>query len=267
MRMCLSKRSEEKLARAIKTINRHRPAFIYSCVARTGFIPGRSNMAVNKSSIKEKFMSNFAGLAFSRRSIRKFKDQDIPMEEIQELIRIATSAPSGCNSQCWRFVAVKDKAVISRMEEVVFKKVSDILSIAKESLTNEYLTSKRKMTGFFAKAPVVVAVFMTSLDYYDPILINALKQHGYNDMEIMNLFANPDLLSIGAAVQNLLLAVHEKGYGACWMNEPAIAGEEINEILGVPKSNKFISLIPIGVPAYTPREKKLKSLDEVFSIV
>ena len=127
------------------------------------------------------------------------------------------------------------------------------------------MRSKRKMLGFFAKAPVVIAVFMTRLDFYDPTFISALKAQGYTDKQTMDMFANPDLLSIGAAVQNLLLAVHEKGYGACWMNEPAIAGEEINKILDIPQEHRFISLIPIGFPAYTPKGKKMKELEEVYS--
>ena len=59
-------------------------------------------------------MSHFAQLAATRRSIRKFEDRDIPFEDIEECIRIAVTAPSGCNSQCWKFVAVKDREVIGR---------------------------------------------------------------------------------------------------------------------------------------------------------
>lgn len=212
-------------------------------------------------------MDNFADLALTRRSIRKFEDKDIPLEEIEEFIRIAVSAPSGCNSQCWRFIAIKDKAVIQQIADAVINKVDEILSIKRHELSENYLLSKRKMVSFFTGAPVVVAVFMTKLEYYDSTFEDILKEQGYSDEDIMRLFAYPDLLSIGAAVQNLLLAVHEKGYGACWMNEPAIAGDEIGRILGVPEDNKFISLIPIGVPAYSPREKRMKDFDEVFSAI
>jgi len=61
-------------------------------------------------------------------------------------------------------------------------------------------------------------------------LCTCIKRARLDDEDIMELFANYDLLSIGAAVENLLLAVQEKGYGACWMNEPAIAAERIKEI-------------------------------------
>ncbi|NJD02444.1 MAG: nitroreductase family protein [Ruminiclostridium sp.] len=212
-------------------------------------------------------MNSFFELAFTRRSIRKFEDKDIPKEDIEHFVRIAASAPSGCNSQCWRFIAVWDKDVIGKLETAVMKKIADILNSGGKEISPTYLLSKKKMATFFTKAPVVIAVFMTGYKYYDPVFISALKNLGYDDEGIMKLFSNYDLLSVGAAIQNLLLAVHEKGYGACWMSEPAIAGEEINRILGIPVEQRFISLIPVGIPSYTPRNKKMKDFGEVFSII
>ena len=212
-------------------------------------------------------MNGFLDLALSRRSIRKFEAKEIPNEEIEYFIKAAVSAPSGCNSQCWRFVAIKNKDIIRQLEEVVINKVESILKVSRVEVSEDYLTSKRNAVSFFAKAPVVIAVFMTGVKYYDPKFIEVLKEQGYDEEGIMKLFANYDLLSIGAAVQNMLLAIHEKGYGACWMNEPAIAGAEINKLLNVPLNQRFISLVPVGYPAYTPREKEIKGLAEVFSII
>ena len=72
------------------------------------------------------------------------------------------------------------------------------------------------------------------------------------------------MLSVGAAIQNMLLAIHQKGYGACWMNEPVIAAKEIHTLLNVPEEHRFISLIPVGDPAYIPRHKDMKPFDEIF---
>lgn len=212
-------------------------------------------------------MENFFNLASTRRSIRKFENKDIPQSDIQYFIDAAITAPSGCNSQCWRFVAIKDRCTINKIEEAVIGKTEEILKIKGNNLSEEYLISKKKMVSFFTKAPVVIAVFMTETKFYDATFISALKENGYTDKGIMDVFANYDLLSVGAAIQNMLLAIHEKGYGACWMNEPAIAGEEINRILGEPLEHKFVSLVPVGIPAYTPRSKQLKDISEVFSII
>lgn len=212
-------------------------------------------------------MERFLDLASTRRSIRKFKEGDIPKEDIEYFINAAINAPSGCNSQCWKFIAIKDRSIIKQLESVVIKKAEDILEIKNDELPESYLPSKRKMLSFFSEAPVVIAVFMTKADFYDPILFSAMKERGYDDEGIMKQFGNYDLLSIGAAVQNMLLAIHEKGYGACWMGEPVIAGNEINKVLNVPLEHRFISIVPVGVPAYTPKNKKMKDINEVFSII
>lgn len=212
-------------------------------------------------------MNTFLDLARSRRSIRKFTDREIPDQDLEYFIQAAVSAPSGCNSQCWRFIAIKDREVITRIETAVIQKTAELLAVKRHELAEEYWDSKRKMVGFFAQAPLVVAVFMTRAKFYDPVMISALTEQGYDEAGIVKLYANYDLLSVGAAIQNMLLAIHEKGYGACWMNEPAVAGAEINRILGVPPEERFISLIPIGYPAYTPRAKEMKDLARVFSVV
>lgn len=211
-------------------------------------------------------MRHFSDLAFTRRSIRKFQDRDIPLGEVEELVKVAVSAPSGCNSQCWRFVVVKDKELMQRMAAAAMQKISEAVAVIQPELPAEYLAAKQKAVGFFTKAPVVIAIFLTPYQYYDPVLEGALQKSGIRDAGLMEVFAWPDVLSIGAAAQNLLLAAHEKGYGACWMNEPAIAGAEIGKILQEPAAHRLISLIPIGWPAYTPREKKMKEFSQVFSV-
>lgn len=211
-------------------------------------------------------MNGFLEFARTRRSIRKYEDRDIPLSDIEDLVKAAVTAPSGCNSQCWKFVAVRDRDVINKIKEAVENKIFELFD-DKNKLSEEYITSKKKMVGFFSKAPVTIAVFMTKLEFYDPTLISALKSKGYSDSGIMDLFANPDLLSIGAAVQNLLLAAHEKGFGACWINEPAIAGKEISKILNIPEEYKFISLIPVGYPAYSPRNKRMKDFGDIFTSI
>ncbi len=212
-------------------------------------------------------MANFLDLALSRRSIRKFEEKQIPDQDLEYFIQAAVSAPSGCNSQCWRFLAIKDQNLITQIQTAVIQKTEALLAVKHDELSEEYLTAKRKAVGFFAKAPLIIAVFMTKVKFFDPTLMDALKAQGYDEESIIRLYANYDLLSVGAAIENMLLAIHEKGYGACWMNEPAIAGAEINRILSVPPDERFISLIPVGYKAYTPRPKEMKDLAKVFSVV
>lgn len=55
---------------------------------------------------------------FNRRSIRKFKDQDVEPEKIDRLLRAAMQAPSAGNQQPWEFIVVKDKEGLRRLSQV-----------------------------------------------------------------------------------------------------------------------------------------------------
>lgn len=210
---------------------------------------------------------SFLDLAKGRRSIRKYADATVPDEDLEYFIQAAIQAPSGHNSQCWHFVAVKDKSIIEEMAKAVADTWEDVLKSAPEGVTPEFIAGRRKGSTFFTKAPLVIAVYMTPSGPYDVEAAAGLTAMGMNEDDIMKRFGSFDLLSIGAAVQNLLLAIHEKGYGACWMNHPTLAGERINEVLGVPADQRLISIIPVGIPDYAPREKRMKPLDEVFTIL
>lgn len=210
-------------------------------------------------------MENFYELASKRRSIRKYKDTPIPLDDIEFFIKSAITAPSGCNSQCWEFIAVINKNIIDQMVESV--KEANSAFYANTGVEQSYIENKGKAATFFKNAPLVIAVFMTKLEYYDSRTVGVFHQKGYDEKSIMSELSYPDVLSVGAAVQNLLLAVQEKGYGACWMNEPAIADKKMNQILGVSEEHKFMSLIPVGIPAYAPRTKVMKDMTEVFRII
>lgn len=81
----------------------------------------------------------------TRRSIRKFKQTPIPQEIIADILDCATKAPSGCNTQPWSFVIVKDEA------------------------TKKALSKVQQYASFVAQAPVcIVACFSKGENLFTP---------------------------------------------------------------------------------------------------
>lgn len=206
---------------------------------------------------------NFDTLIEKRRSIRKFLSDSIDDMQIEELIRAAEMAPSGCNSQCWSFVAVKSPDKITGLAEAVEKGVRRFYDGCEEN----FVASRVKQTTFFKNAPLVILVYLTEMKYHDPRVTDYYSSKGYGSAEMLSALGNPDVLSIGAAVENLLLKAEEMGLGACWMNDPIVSAEEINAFIGAPEGHRLMSVIPVGKPAYTPREKALKPLEDILKIV
>ncbi|HEY5585066.1 MAG TPA: nitroreductase family protein [Ruminiclostridium sp.] len=208
--------------------------------------------------------NSFYELATKRRSIRKYTSKPVLREDIEYFISCATNAPSGCDSQCWHFVAVENKELIEKIADGVGKYSKAFYSNGYSGSTDAFLVSREKAPSFFRNAPLVIFVFLDRLDYYDERVTQAFSEKGYSHREMLDKLAYPDILSVGAAIQNLLLAITEKGYGACWMNDPVIAEETIKSLLSVREDLRLISVIPIGEPRYLPQEKKLKDQSSIL---
>lgn len=200
-----------------------------------------------------------------RRSIRKFAPNSVSKEDVQDIIEAGMNAPSGCNSQCWKFVAVTDKELINKVADTVTEATVKFYSSA--NATQELIDSRVKLTTFFKNAPVVIFVLVTDMQYHDSrvteLFTNELK---YSHEQMIDAMGNPELLSIGACVQNMLLTIAEKGLGACWQCDPVLFSDDICKVLNV-SDCRLASVIPVGVPVQTPRGKHLKEFDEVCTIL
>ncbi|MCX5970057.1 MAG: nitroreductase family protein, partial [Coprothermobacterota bacterium] len=62
----------------------------------------------------------------TRRSVRSFKERDIPQEEVQDLLRLASWAPSGNNLQAWFFVAIHSPEVRESVAKAIEEKLAEI---------------------------------------------------------------------------------------------------------------------------------------------
>lgn len=195
-----------------------------------------------------------------RRSVRQFSDEEVPNQVLEEIIQLASWAPSGSNQQMWKFVIIKNKNILDQMAQLVSGKID---KIAEETGYLE-LTKIKGFSIFFSKAPVTIAVFM---EPYKNKTEEILQSSGYSPTEIERIRGNVAIQSIGAVIQNILLAAHAKGYGTCWMCAPNIAAPEIERILGVEKPWELKALIPLGKPARVPKATPRKSLREILQII
>ncbi|MDX1763316.1 MAG: nitroreductase family protein [bacterium] len=72
-----------------------------------------------------------------------------------------------------------------------------------------------------------------------------------------------DVQGIGACLQNMLLTVHSLGLGAVWMGEILNRREEVEKILGVPKSYELMAVLAVGHPVRSSQDSDRKSLSEL----
>lgn len=70
--------------------------------------------------------------------------------------------------------------------------------------------------------------------------------------------------SVAASVQNLLLAAHAEGLGACWFCAPLFCPDRVREVLGAPQNVEPQALITLGCPAEKPEPPPRKPLKSVI---
>jgi nitroreductase len=167
-----------------------------------------------------------------RRSIRKYRKEDIAGPVIEEILDLARRAPSSMNGQPWRFIVVRDPETKRRLAQI----------------KNEHCPIEKQAfrADFIRQASVIIVVCVDKRESHDREIENGLL-----------------------AAANILLAAHAKGLGSVYMSahktdEPAVA-EEIRQALAIPGHTAPISLLPLGYPDEKPEPKEMKPLKEVIS--
>ncbi|MGF7058042.1 nitroreductase family protein [Brassicibacter mesophilus] len=204
---------------------------------------------------------------YKRHSVRKFKDVEIPMEDIQEVIKAATYAPSGKNLQNWHFVILRNKEKIEEMVGIVENKNAELSSYTSDKEKSNAFKKYVKYHTVFRNAPIVILVYAGP---YPATGIEFLQEKGVSDSIIHDfLRPSPGIQNIGAAMENLQLAAASMGYGTCWMTGPNYAAKEIEEFIGFKKPGYFLAaMTPFGVPqdieyVHPPR----KPVEEVMTVI
>ena len=168
----------------------------------------------------------------TRRSIRNYLDKPISKEDLLDILEAGTWAPSAVNLQPWYFVAIQSKEELAKMSDVMQRVADGILPTLKTrfAAAPTVVDETYEFVRGLGNAPVYVLAFQLKPDYH---------QAG----DSVNL-------SIGAAIENMLLAAHEKGIGSCWLTAPVEAGvsKEIQEMFAL-GHGELVALITFGYPA------------------
>ena len=69
--------------------------------------------------------------------------------------------------------------------------------------------------------------------------------------------------SLGAALQNVMLAAHANGLASCWMCAPVFCSDVVRDALGLPSALIPHAIVTIGYPARPPRARERPSVDQI----
>ncbi len=193
----------------------------------------------------------FRQLVRERRTVRAYQAGEIDLRLIQQAIEDACWAPSPHHAQPWRFVLISSESERRRLAEAMGEKWQDDLSqdeLSPRLIAGQLKGSRVRLSK--AKALLLVCMSRRDLDLYP----DERRQTAERDMAVQ---------CVGAAIQNLLLALHLNGLGACWMCAPLFCPEIVQDTLALPKDWEPHALITIGravEPPPTPQRRPMGDL-------
>jgi nitroreductase len=185
-----------------------------------------------------------------RRSVRKFKDKEIPEKIILEMVNAARLSPSGGNSQGWIFGIITDK----KQKEKLAEAAGNQLWIKDAPVI---MAGCSEIDWDIAEQPEDDFGKIVNYLRFGKEFIEYLCE--YHDRKAcMTLFQNPTPL---IPMEHMFLTAVSHGLSACFIGYLDV--EKANKILNLPESITCLFLLPIGYPDETPKEKETKSLEEI----
>ena len=189
-------------------------------------------------------------LATGRRSIRRYHANPVPAEVLERILTAARWAPSAHNRQPWRFATLtsfhwKDRLARAMGDRLRRDRMADGDPV--EAIEQDVARSYARITG--APAVIVVALDMSDMDHYADD-----RQRAERTMAVQ---------STAMATQNLLLAAHAEGLGACWMCAPLFCPDVVVEALSLPKGWEPQAIVTLGEPAAPGKPATRRPLSEI----
>lgn len=177
-----------------------------------------------------------------RRSYRRFAPDPVPPEVVREALEAARWAPSPHHTQPWRFVVVTCPAWKRRLAEDMGQRWELDLradGAPEEEIAGRVGRSVERIVG--APALVVCCISMRDMHVYP----DAARQRAEHLMAAQ---------SLGAAIQNFLLAAHDRGLASGWICAPLFCPEIAGAALELPGDWEPQALVLVGYP---PRDVPL----------
>jgi nitroreductase len=169
---------------------------------------------------------DFRAVLERRHSVRDFADRPVPHDVLITVLDAASMAPSAHNERPWRFF-VAEGGLRARVGQVMAQTTVH-LGEYMDALGPERLEEAARWYTELGGAPVVVCL---------------TAPRSGDDVTLVNR-----MLSLGAALENVLLAATAEGLGSCVITFAYWVHDELAEVFAIPDDREVVALIALGYP-------------------
>lgn len=192
--------------------------------------------------------SPFQNVIFHRRSIRRYRPDVVPRNIVESLLQAAIWSPSAHNRQPWRFGVVETPSQKESLAQAMGARLRhDLQADGVPAAVIEADAGRSYSRITQSPILIVLCLSMVDMDVYTD------EKRSLNEYLMT-------VQSVAMAGQNILLAAHDAGLGACWMCAPLFCPDVVKATLKLPDDWQPQALLTLGYPAET-REKTRKPLE------
>ncbi|MDE6760454.1 MAG: nitroreductase [Lachnospiraceae bacterium] len=189
---------------------------------------------------------------YTRRSIRKYKQEPVSENILEQILDAGRVAPSGKNKQPWRFLVYGGE------------RKAQLLAVMQKGLEREQKKEARLPASGYGLPD---AFHTLQIMKKAPVIIMVVNPYGKNPFS--NITADErfteiiDALSVGASIQNMLLKAQALGLGTLWVGNTCFAYAELMEYMEI--EGQLMGAVVLGYADEEPVARPRKELAELVT--
>lgn len=205
---------------------------------------------MSKDTVMDLDLASVDHVLTTTRSVRQRLDLDtpVPLELIEEAIQIALQAPTGANTQTWRFMVVTDAADKAAIADY-YRRGAVTYVEGKTALSRTGVTAMREYEAEDLRQQQRDAVLksggylMEHLQRVPVMIIPCIEGRFEQD----DVFTQASMWgSILPATWSLMLALRSRRLASAWTTLHLQYEREVSELLGIPSTYTQAALLPVA---------------------